>query len=43
MPSMLLAQLARSLWLRPHGLPEFSMARYALPSSVGKFDSISDR
>ena len=27
----------------PHGLPEFSIARYAAPSSVGKFDSISDR
>src|SRR5438874_9308723 len=27
----------------PHGLLEFSIDRYALPSSVGKFDSISDR
>ena len=42
-PSMPSAQSARSPWLRPHGLPWFSMARYALPNSAGKFDSISDR
>ena len=43
MPSMFFAQSARSFWLMPHGLPEFSMPRYAAPSSVGKSDSISDR
>src|SRR5688500_2049020 len=37
------AQSPRSPWLMPQGLPLFSIDRYALPSSVGKFDSISDR
>src|SRR3954453_14493339 len=27
----------------PHGFALFSIDRYAVPSSVGKFDSISDR
>jgi hypothetical protein len=43
MPSSFDAQSARSAWLMPHGFPEFSIDRYALPSSVGKFDSMSDR
>ncbi len=42
-PSSVLAQSARSPWLMPHGLAEFSIDRNALPSSVGKSDSISDR
>src|SRR5216684_8717337 len=37
------AQSARSVWDRPHGFSWFSIPRYAVPSSVGKFDSISDR
>src|SRR4051794_13835690 len=43
MPSRSLAQSARSVCDMPHGFPEFSMPRYALPSSVGKFDSIIER
>ena len=37
------AQSARSAWFIPHGLLWFSIERYAFPSSVGKFDSMSDR
>ncbi len=42
-PSRSLAQSPRSAWLMPQGLPEFSMARNAVPNSVGKSDSISVR
>src|SRR4051812_48693728 len=32
-----------SPWVMPHGLPWFSIDRYALPSSAGKLLSINDR
>ena len=43
MPATFSAQSARSVLEIAHGFPAFSMPRYALPSSVGKLDSISDR
>ena len=43
MPSRSPTHSALSLWESPHGLPEFSIERKAVPSSEGKSDSMSAR